>query len=133
MTATYFHRQGAGHSRRGAVARELGASSWSKLPSGMKRGLTSKQAEDLQISAEWHHAGKFANRVFVYHPDAVERFFEVCETSGLTIADLQSYTAMRNDMVMGRGNIDEIREKVAIVGIAQNEAEQVREEIMEDC
>ena len=84
MPASYYNRDGSGHSRRGQSARDNGATSWSQLPSALRRKLTSKQAEQLGISSEWHHAGKYANNVYVYYPEAVQAFWGVIDAAGIT-------------------------------------------------
>ena len=84
MSATYFNKSGAGHSRRGQYAREQGAMAWSKLPANLRRQLSSRQAELLQISAEWHHAGKYANPVYVYYPEQVEAYWAALDETGIT-------------------------------------------------
>lgn len=83
MTATYFTR-GRGHSHRGQESRDNGALPWSQLPSSIRRGLTSTQAKSLNISDEWHHAGKYASEVYVYYPEAVEAYWNTLESHGFT-------------------------------------------------
>lgn len=84
MTATYFNRNGEGHSRRGTEARENGARAWSRIPAKLRRGLTSKQAETLRISQEWHHAGKYATQVYVYYIEQVEAFWASLDAAQVT-------------------------------------------------
>ncbi|ANP27990.1 hypothetical protein DHOM_05080 [Dermabacter hominis 1368] len=83
MPATYFTR-GRGHSRRGQEARDNGALPWSQLPASYRRGLTSAQAKELDISNEWHHAGKYATEVYVYYPEAVAAYWDTLEARGYT-------------------------------------------------
>ena len=89
MSATYYNRKGAGHSIRGAAARDAGAMAWSKLPAQLRRGLTSTEAAALPISSEWHHAGKYASQVYVYYIGQVEAFWNTLDAAGVTVADLQ--------------------------------------------
>ena len=88
MPATYYTKRGQGHSRRGAEAREMGARPWSRLPHSLKRGLKSAQAEELRISFEWHHTGKYATEVYVYYPEQVQAFWAVIDDSGYTAEEL---------------------------------------------
>jgi hypothetical protein len=131
MSATYFNRDGSGHSRRGAEARELGAVAWSRLPKALRRGLNSKQAEEARISLEWHHAGKFANRVTVYYPAQVETYWRVLDQAGVQVEEITEYQDLCGRLVVGTGSQrdHEIR---GAVNTACNAAEDVRAEITED-
>lgn len=88
MTATYFTR-GRGHSRRGQEARDNGALPWSQLPASYRRGLTSMQAYNLNISDEWHHSGKYATAVYVYYPEAVQAYWDALEAHGYTAKNIR--------------------------------------------
>lgn len=92
MTATY-HRHGQGHSLRGRDARAAAAAAWSRLPTELRRGLTSGEAARLGISKEWHHAGKTANQVFVYYRGQVAAFWAVVDSMGVTVDDLRAAAA----------------------------------------
>lgn len=128
MAATYFHRNGAGHSLRGQIARDNGAMSWSKLPKELRHGFTSKQAELLSISDEWHHAGKYANEVHVYYTPQVEAFWAAIEAEGFTVADMKEWVRFRvAPTTMTRP--ERFAEMSRAVNIASDAAETVREEL----
>lgn len=131
MTAKYFNRNGSGHSRRGAEARENGAVAWSRLPKSMRRGLSSKQAEGARISLEWHHAGKYANRVHVYYPAQVQAYWLGLDQAGVAAEEVAEFQALAGRLVAGRGS-DRDREVRAAVTAACNAAEDVRAVIAED-
>lgn len=95
MPATYFRRDGSGHSIRGRHARDAGATAWSRLPVALRRGLKSADAQLLGISAEWHHAGKHASEVYVYYPQQVEAFWSALDHAGLSVPD--AITAARRE------------------------------------
>lgn len=131
MTATYFNRNGSGHSLRGAEARENGAVAWSKLPTQLRRGLNSKQAEGARISLEWHHAGKYAARVHVYYIAQVEAYWEALDQAGVAAVEIGEYQELSARLVVGTGN-DRDREIRAAVTAAARAAEDVRAEIAEE-
>ena len=112
MSATYYNRNGAGHSIRGAAAREAGGMAWSKLPSALRRGLTSTEAAALPISSEWHHAGKYAAQVYVYYAAQVEAFWNTLDAGGVTVADLQGDLPLPLHVLQAR---TEAREAAEIV------------------
>lgn len=127
MTATYFNRNGSGHSIRGTLARDQGAMAWSKLPATLRRSLTSKQAESLVISFEWHHAGKYAARVPVYYIPQVEAFWAVLDTFGATNEQIKAHAKSLNTMDFVT------RQKLAVpMAEARETAENVRLEITEE-
>lgn len=90
MVAHYtFH--GRSQSLRGIAARENGQMPWSQLPAAVRRGVTVKAAEALQISGEWHHAGIFAKEVCTYYPAQVAAFWESLEAGEFTVADVKQF------------------------------------------
>ena len=119
MSASYFNKRGAGHSIRGTIAREQGGMAWSRLPASLRRGLASVQAQDLGISTEWHHAGKYANEVYVYYPDQVKAFWDSLDGAGETAEALLSCGSLPLEVLQART-------------AAQKAAEQVRCEIVDE-
>lgn len=61
--------------------------SWSKVPAKLRQGLKAADAVTLRISEEYHHAGKFANKVFVYYIEQVEAYWEAFDEIGCTIEE----------------------------------------------
>lgn len=138
MIATYFSSRGAGHSYNGQEARENGAMSWSNLPWKLRKYISSKQARDLRISDEWHHSGKFAQEVYVYYPEQVQKFFEVIGDFA-TRQQLAQYRDMRHFMTMGYDTQEKfgvsrewVEQLVQLVQQASNEAEKIRCELSGD-
>lgn len=129
MTATYFNKSGAGHSRRGLIAREQGALAWSRLPANLRRKLSSGQAESLRISFEWHHTGKYANKVFVYYPEQVEAYWATLEAEG--VSPEQALVAVGTPLSVDsttQERKDWLRARIAVAA-ASDAAERVREEL----
>lgn len=115
MNATYFNK-GQGHSIRGRIAREDGGMAWSKLPANLRRGLTAAQAARINISYEWHHAGKYAAEVHVYYPAQVEAYWKVLDNAGVEVGELFGALPLPKNVLRARAE-------------AINTAEQVRCEI----
>lgn len=130
MSATYFTK-GREHSLRGAQAREDGGMAWSKLPAKLRRGLTSKQATVLQISGEWHHAGKYASEVYVYYPEQVQAFWGTLEESGYGVAELSEAVERRHELAVGTDDDTHewITSRLQALQAARNVAEEVRQEV----
>ena len=104
MSATYYDRNGAGHSIRGQEARDNGAMAWSKLPAALRRKFTAKQAQNLEISAEWHHSGKYANETYVYYIPQVAAYWAIIDAAEATSEELaalanRDYGKLNDDMV----------------------------------
>ena len=91
MPASYFNARHVGHSRRGESARDRGARAWSRIPARLRKGFTSAEAEELRISCEWHHAGKYATPVYVYYPSAVDAFWKALDDAGITADDVRAH------------------------------------------
>lgn len=126
MTATYFHKRGDGHSIRGKIARDSGARPWSKLPARLRRGLTTKQAAELRISGEWHHAGKYASEVPVYYLDQVAAFWDRLDNNSVTADQLASLGDYRTSVMRGDSNADTSRQVVQAWSDAVGKAEDIR-------
>lgn len=124
MSANYFNRDGSGHSIRGQEARENGAMAWSKLPAALRRKLTAKQAESLEISFEWHHSGKYANETYVYHLPQVEAYWASIDAAEVTSDELAAL-ANRDYQTL---NLDPVRanELYSVKADAREAAEKIR-------
>ena len=127
MSATYFDKRGDGHSIRGTMAREQGAMAWSKLPATLRRGLSTRDAMDADISREWHHAGKYATEVYVYYLDQVEEFWRVIDKEGVTVKQLKE--VLRSRRYYTYRNTPENMALMTVVFEAADAAETARLEI----
>lgn len=110
MVATYFGK-GVGHSIRGRIAREQGGTPWSKLPARFRRGLTAKQAQQLTISFEWHHAGKHATQTYVYYQPQVEAFWNEIDSANITVEDLFGDLPLPQHVLVARTNARDAAER----------------------
>lgn len=127
MSTASYYRKGRGHSVRGQQARDAGAVPWSKLPSALRRSLTSEQADQLRITDEWHHAGKFAAQVPVYYREQVEAFWAVVDAADIAVPALLH--------AVERAVFDAdpvIRSRAAVWYDAVAAAEAVRERVADD-
>lgn len=135
MPASYFHKAGEGHSRRGRATRSHGAVTWGRLPAALRRDPTAADAHTLQISLEWHHAGKHATETFVYYPQQVEAYWKAFDAAGGVLSDALD-TQARTQLLLGQ--LSPIREQAvraawADTSAATRAAEQAREHLTEEA